>query len=382
MTTQETLSQLLAQMATLEETLKQSPCTSSQNQSIDGILYFNEKEISKMPKSFRQEFRCDGCTARVRKRTDGRYVCSYEIRYRRNGYNISVSAKTLDEAKVRFIDALKTATPKSKAENVTTIPTTFKDFSLYFFEKFRFRKVAEETKKKTMQMFKLYLLPAFGDTRLKDISVTECQKLIDNIFAQGKKRTATECFSILSQTLKMAVKHSLIDRNPCDIVFVAKYEKIHGKALTKDEELKLLTATAGTDYQLMFAVALYTGMRPNEYKTAILDGNFIKCVNSKQKDGKVHYKRIPITPMLKPYLSKVTQIGMYHPTVLTEKYKEILPNHRLYDLRNTFYTRCQECGVSEVARNLFVGHTLGGLADTYTDISDEYLLKEGQKLCY
>ena len=66
--------------------------------------------------------------------------------------------------------------------------------------------------------------------------------------------------------------------------------------------------TAGTPYMLMFAVGLYTGLRPNEYKTAIIEGDFIVANNSKRKNGKVELKRIPINPMLKPYLDGVTDL--------------------------------------------------------------------------
>ncbi len=157
---------------------------------------------------------------------------------------------------------------------------------------------------------------------------------------------------------------------------------------TKQEILKMPKQfrkefrTAGTPYKLMFAVGLYTGLRPNEYKTAIIEDNFIVANNSKRKNGKVELKRIPINPMLKPYLGGVTDIKFVRLEAMRMKLKQILPNHKLYDLRTTFYTRCMECGVAEVAIKKFVGHTLGGLADTYTDLSDTFLLKESEKLNY
>lgn len=83
---------------------------------------------------------------------------------------------------------------------------------------------------------------------------------------------------------------------------------------TKQEILKMPKQfrkefrTAGTPYKLMFAVGLYTGLRPNEYKTAIIEGDFIVANNSKRKNGKVELKRISINPMLKPYLGGVTDI--------------------------------------------------------------------------
>ena len=144
----------------------------------------------------------------------------------------------------------------------------------------------------------------------------------------------------------------------------------------------MLTETAGTPYQQMFAVGLYTGMRPNEYNTAKVKGNFIVANNSKRKNGKVELKKIPITPMLKPYLEGVKELHFTRLEQIRHKFNGILPNHKLYDLRTTFYTRCMECDIAEVATKTFVGHALGGMADTYTDLSDEFLYTEGQKLKY
>lgn len=172
------------------------------------------------------------------------------------------------------------------------------------------------------------------------------------------------------------------ERKPRTKIIYKDNEQKHGKALSKDEEEKLLTMSFGTPYHLMFAVALYTGLRPNEYSSAHIEGDFIIAINSKQKDGKVHYKKIPITPMLRPYLNGISELKFYGANRIAERLKSILPNHKLYDLRTTFYTRCQECGIADIAIKKFVGHSLGGLADTYTDLSDKFLLDEGAKFKY
>ena len=123
-------------------------------------------------------------------------------------------------------------------------------------------------------------------------------------------------------------------------------------------------------------------MRPNEYETARLEGDFIVAINSKRKNGKVEYKKIPITPMLRPYLVGVDKLRFSSLRIMRDRFNKLFPNHKLYDLRTTFYTRCQECGVAPVARDEFVGHSLGELGNTYTDLSDEFLLAEGQKFKY
>lgn len=348
----------------------------------DGSVRFTQKEISKMPKTFKKEFRTDGCTAHVRKRRSGKHNWNYEIRYRRNGYAIQVSANSLDEAKRKFIDRLSVAEKAVNKASDAAIPSTFTDFADYFFENFYKRKVAASTLRVALNQFKNHLQPCFGNMQLKKITPKNCQILLDKLEADGKGKTAEDLFTILNLIFKAAVKHGLIPNNPMDMVFHQKHEREHGKALTKAEERLLLEKTADTPYQLMFAIALYTGLRPNEYKTARIEDNFIVANNSKRKNGKTELKKIPVTPMLKPYLEDITELYFTRLEQIRNKFNKILPGHRLYDLRTTFYTRCMECGVAEAAIKKFVGHNLGGLADTYADLSDEFLLTEGRKLDY
>ena len=348
----------------------------------DGSVRFTQKEISKMPKTFKKEFRTDGCTAHVRKRRSGKHNWNYEIRYRRNGYDIQVSANSLDEAKRKFIDRLSVAEKAVNKASDAAIPSTFTDFADYFFENFYKRKVAASTLRVALNQFKNHLQPCFGNMQLKKITPKNCQILLDKLEADGKGKTAEDLFTILNLIFKAAVKHGLIPNNPMDMVFHQKHEREHGKALTKAEERLLLEKTADTPYQLMFAIALYTGLRPNEYKTARIEDNFIVANNSKRKNGKTELKKIPVTPMLKPYLEDITELYFTRLEQIRNKFNKILPGHRLYDLRTTFYTRCMECGVAEAAIKKFVGHNLGGLADTYADLSDEFLLTESRKLDY
>ncbi len=346
-----------------------------------GFLKFNNKEISKMPKSFRHTFRAEGQSICYRKRKRGKYYGSgsYEARYRRNGYNISVSARNLEELKSRFIEALHEADHKSR---FPTVPTTFREFAMYYFEGFRQRKVRPETYRKNLQQLNNHLIPVFESTPLKFITPIQCQELLDDFVKRGFGRTAEELHTLLNQTFKMAIAHGIIERNPLNIVIKEKHKRIHGKRLTLEEEKILLTRTAGTRYQLLFAVALYTGLRPNEYHTAKIVGKFIEAVNSKRKTKEIEYKKIPITPMLRPYLEGVEELHFTRLEHMRNKLKEILPNHTLKDLRKTFNTHCEECGILPVARKFFMGHSLKELDEAYTEPSDEFLLKEGEKFKY
>ena len=74
----------------------------SKSKAVSSLLYFTQKEINQMPKTFKKEFRTDGCTAHVRKRKCSKNGYTYDIRYNRNGYSICVTNKSLETAKLLF----------------------------------------------------------------------------------------------------------------------------------------------------------------------------------------------------------------------------------------------------------------------------------------
>lgn len=342
-----------------------------------GFLKFTNQEILKMPIRFRKTFCANGRVVHVRRRIRSGNGYDYEARYRRDDYNISVSSKNFEELIPKFINAVNEYEKKKTEFNA---PTTFHDFSMYYFENFRKRKVRASTLRRDTYRYKLHLAPLFGNMPIKKITPAQCQALFDNLAQKGLAKSVTEVYSLLNLIFKMAIAHGIIERNPLAVVFWERHESEHGKALSRAEELKLLEAMKGTPYQLMFALALYTGLRPNEYETAKIDGEFIVAVNSKRKTKNVEYKKIPIIEPFRPYLEGVEEFHFYVLNRLREKLHTVFPKHKLYDFRTTFYTRCHECGVADVARMEFVGHSLGALGDTYTDLSDEFLLKEGKKL--
>ena len=205
---------------------------------------------------------------------------------------------------------------------------------------------------------------------------------------QGKGKTAVEVYNILSCIFKNALAHGIISKNPLSIVLKPTYDQENGKALTMEEEKMLVVALHESKYSVAIALALFCGLRPNEIANEDhppqIYGDFIKAVNSKRhnKDKNViEYKRIPITEHLKPFIKN--GIPPIPPLNAVRKYfSTLLPGHILYDCRTTFYSRCKECGVDQRALDEYMGHSLGKIGNAYTDLSDEFLLREGKKIQY
>ena len=63
-----------------------------------------------------------------------------------------------------------------------------------------------------------------------------------------------------------------------------------------------------------------------------------------------------------------------------------MPNHHLHDLRHTFITRCQECGIAREIVSLWAGHaadsSVTSTVYTHLEKNEEYQLSEIEKFDY
>ena len=354
----------------------------SKTKSVSSLIHFTHKEIEKMATTFKKVFIANGLAAHVIKKESGKNSYCYEIRYRANGYCIIASSTNLQKAKEKFL-AKTTPTEIQKYFVSSSSPTqnfaSLEQFAQYFFETHRKGKVTAQTYKCDFGRLKNYIFPVLGKLPLNQITPDKCQTLITSIKNEGKGKTADEIYSLLSIIFKGAIAYGIIQKAPLAIVQRTKHVNKSGSALSKDEERLLFARLNEPNFCIAIAIALFTGLRPNELSTAKIDGEFIVAINSKRKNGKVEYKKIPILDRLRPFIQDGIP-ELPSPQLLRRRVSAALPNHKLYDLRTTFYTRCDEYGLAQPARDEFVGHSAGALTNAYRDLSDEYLLREGRKL--
>ncbi len=185
--------------------------------------------------------------------------------------------------------------------------------------------------------------------------------------------------------LDYAVKNDVILKNKICAVEIPLHERENGKALPLDVEKEFVQKIKCSPYELTFVVYLYTGCRPCELESLAFEREgFLTFRNRKQKKNAVVYKDIPITPMLEPYVERIrSALPLKTTTELGKIFNKLVPGYRLYDLRHTFATRCQTCGVSQEVVEHWLGHKSARLiANTYTHFPHSFMLEQAKKVEY
>ena len=344
-----------------------------------------------MPQQFRKIFKTGKIRAHVARRADGLFLIRCQI----NKVRITATSRTLDVCKERFIEKLSllSSQPTIIQEKQPKQKHTFLfiPYMEKWLESSKKPFVKDVTYKDYIQTMNAYIVPHFKNKYIEAIQAFELQDLLNEIVNSGRNRTAKKIYQLLSPFFEYAVADGIIPRSPMAKVKLARYEQEHGVPLTKEEEYALLQELKRnpTIYNQAYAFIMYTGLRRSELATIIVDGEWIKIITSKQRKGmKEKSRSVPISPMLKrvlPFIDieaiKTTSVG-----VLTNRFKDIFPNHHLHDLRHTFITRAQECGIRREIVSLWAGHKSDSSITTtvYTHFQDrsELQIIEIQKYSY
>lgn len=315
----------------------------------------------------------------------------FEARFRAHGYNICVSSVDYDELKPKFLLKLANYMPPQPVEALPVPARSLLTETAERWLELKRPTIKAATHAYYVQLLGANIYPTFTGRYLDDIKQSDIQALINEYIAQEKYRTATKIYQTLSAVFEFAVGEELIERSPMRLLKPPKYEERGGVALTLEEErefLRLLNSCNCTpDIKNALLLLLYTGMRRSELASARIESGFISVISAKTRKGFQEKRRlIPVTPMLAPYIPgfDFAQLNALRPDALTQAFKRLMPAHHLHELRHTFITRAQECGVPREVVSVWAGHSPDSTqtSNVYTHFSREYMTKEAQKVAY
>lgn len=349
-------------------------------------LIFTKKEIKNMPKNYANVFACKDNLIFYREKPNG----VKEIRYNRKGVKVDVSSKDILILKQKFVEKFIYESERLRQEN--NKPILLNSYIEAWLELKR-RTIKPSTMKGYLQTYNTYIKDKFAGFEVKDVDRWTIQNYLFEFVDKNKHRTAEKIRLLLKCVFDMAADDFGI-LSPMRKIVLPFRETKSGSALTKDEELKLISycdEKKDLKCSSAFLVLLFFGLRKSELKTIKVDGESLICTTSKTLLGRNEVeRRIPFTPVFKKFrhLIDFERAKSANMNSLQSSFKKIFPNHHLHELRYTFITRCKESGVNPEIVMLWDGHeedkdVKSSKVDRgYTDFSWEFQLKEAQKVDY
>jgi integrase len=113
---------------------------------------------------------------------------------------------------------------------------------------------------------RLHVRPYIGKQRLADVNALDIQAIYTKLAERGlSARSIRYTHAVLASAFKQAVKWGLLERDVTRLVELPKQQRREMQVLTREQAFAFLQETANDRYAVLFALALETGMRPEEY---------------------------------------------------------------------------------------------------------------------
>ncbi len=342
-------------------------------------IKFTKEEVSKMDKTFKKYFIINGYIAHVTKRKSGKNGIVYQIRFRRNGYDIEASSADINKAKRIFLE--KTLPENIGKYLVKKKKTGFNLLEEVFAEWHRFKQgtVCEKEHKR----FEVNFLGLPEKLRRKPINNIRVIDL-DEVLKDVKPRKYEELRTLFNGIFKYAMASGIISNNPVALIEFKRAERQCRDALHKDETLALLKRIKESKYDdIRQGVYLlyFFGLRPCEVdEEAHREGNFLIVRNRKRKKGKIEYKKIPIPSQAEELIdwSKPLTFQTSSKYMQEELIKDLLQGKTGYYLRHTFSTVCQQYVRPDIV-DIWMGDSPQRLVGkVYTHFPDDFMYEQMQ----
>lgn len=111
---------------------------------------------------------------------------------------------------------------------------------------------------------RLYIAPALGATRLEELKQHDLQRFFNGLAARLSPKTVKNISGVLHAALDVAVCAKYIAGNPVTGCKLPKREKPDIKPMSEEEQMAFLQAVKGHKHELLYQIALFTGLRESE----------------------------------------------------------------------------------------------------------------------
>lgn len=320
-------------------------------------------------------------------------------RFRRNGINYRVSAKTQLEcySKLKKLYNQVLKNKDLKKQNFTTLGEwKNKWLSLYKINRVR------ETTIKVYNYLDKYIPEDLLSKNIAKITAIELMELINSIEAS---RSAQKFYEYLKDIFTKAFKNKLISEDLFLNIEKPIHDKKESKAMTLEQEDKFIKACGDNRIGDLFLIALFQGLRrgevlalkPNDIDIKNMTLRIDESANDKTSDNRTKTKNSNrIMPLfnrtknvIEKYLNNEPDKRIFNLSTkpVHLEFKKILknaglPDFKIHELRHTFITRAKEKNIPEHIVQYWVGHSIGSkvTSSVYTHINLDSMQKEVEKL--
>lgn len=340
----------------------------------------------------------------MKKRKDGRYQVKITINGKQK-FIYGNSIKEVYEKKERFLSQY--AISGGNIDDKITVSA----WALKWWESAKEGQTGHSSQSGYIQSMNIYIFPAIGHMKLKDVRNIHIQNLINEIGQNGKSQSLQKKVLItLNAMFIYAIRNGLINHNPAQYVQIYKVPIKQRNALTPLQCKILLEACQGKRAELAIHMGMFLGLRRGELiaaKWSDLDNksktiNINKAVEiisnksvikaPKTESGK---RIIPIPNHLWEMLKNSPKASEYivpsaKNTIMSEtSFRRLLePTQKKLDfpftfhmLRHTYATNLEKLGVSPKMCQYLLGHaTEQTTKSIYTHIQKDYILFSSSKI--